>query len=85
MKKLSLLLVCATAGASGVFAHPTTIAYDTRGECESASAQYSNDERRHRKADGTQDPDDANRFFHETFDCEKNPNDGKWYIVDQRL
>jgi hypothetical protein len=59
-------------GASAAYAHPVGAAFPTRGACEAALAQINTFDRERLVAIGVHDtPGEANRFFHETFSCQK--------------
>ena len=85
MKKLNLVFgIAALASAGSVLAHPTDIAFETRGECEAAYAESS-------KLDRERLVDElgffetygaAQRTFKERFSCEYSEEDDAWYIVD---
>lgn len=83
MKKL-MIAVAATAvtAASVAVAHPTDIAFDTRGECEAAYAASSKLDRQRLVDLGYFDTKGAaQKTFNETFRCEYDEEEDAWFIV----
>jgi hypothetical protein len=85
MKTLKgLMALCALGVGSAAFAHPTDIAFETRGKCEAAYAESSKLDRE-RLVDTLgvfETYGAAQRTFNERFSCEYDEGDGVWYIVD---
>ena len=88
MRKVAVmtLLLGATAGLSSAFAHPTNVAYETRGGCERASAASAKEDRERLVALGIfPTTGAAQSTFHEDWRCEYDEEEGAWYIVDHRF
>ncbi|MES2903867.1 MAG: hypothetical protein V4696_06760 [Pseudomonadota bacterium] len=87
MKKLAVVTIImgATVSVGGAFAHPTDIAYATRGECERASAESAKQDRE-RLVDFGIFPTTgaAQSTFHEDWRCEYDEVEDAWFIVDYR-
>ena len=85
MTKLYLLLAPVALGlASFAAAHPTDIAYDTRGECEAAYAEASKFDRERLVQLGVfESRGAAQRTFNELFACEYDETEEAWFIVFQ--
>jgi hypothetical protein len=87
MKKRFVVALAALASAGAALAHDTTTPYDTRGECESASAMMSNEEKDRVL---TANPHlfssngEVSSFLTRAFTCDLNEFDGMWYISDHR-
>ncbi len=79
MKKL-LIVAALAAFSTQVFAHQTGIPYSTRGECESAYAEFSKFDRERLSGLGFT-PGEAQRTFRELFRCQYDANSETWYIV----
>lgn len=72
-------LLCGTVGiATAALAHPDT-AFDSRGKCESALAHTNTEDRKFVVAEGLASASEANRYFHEVFECRKIGD--KWFII----
>lgn len=88
MKKLAVttFLLAATAGLSGAVAHPTNVAYPSRGVCERAAAESAKQDRE-RLVDNGIFPTigAAQSTFHEDWRCEYDEYEDAWFIVDHRL
>jgi hypothetical protein len=88
MKKVAVmtLLLSATAGLSGAIAHPTNVAYETRGECEKAAAASAKQDRERLVALGIFPTIGAAlSTFHEDWRCEYDEEEDAWFIVDHRF
>lgn len=83
MKKTSLIIALAfIAGTGTALAHPTGVAYETRGECEAAYAESSKLDRERLVELGVFDsPGAAQRTFDEIFACEYDEVEEAWFIV----
>jgi hypothetical protein len=83
MKKTILTAAIATLVAAGTAAaHPTDVAYETRGECERAYAEANKLDRERLVALGIFETNGAaQRTFRELFACEYDEDDDLWYIV----
>ncbi len=83
MKKLSVAIVgAALLVSSGVVAHPTDIPYETRGECESAYAEFSKFDRNRLVDLGVfETRGAAQSTFQDIFACEYFEEEQAWYIV----
>jgi len=86
MKKLWIALgIAAVATSNAAVAHDTTTAFASRGACESASAEMSNNEKAWLLTIGPQYFDtigDAASFLTKAWTCDLNPVDGQYYITD---
>ena len=82
MKKLMTAALAAGLSVSGIaLAHPTTIPYDTRGECEAAYAEFSKFDRERLVEMGVFDSlGEAQRTFNEIFRCEYDESLDLWFI-----
>jgi len=81
-----ILLLGATIGFSGAIAHPTTIAYDSRGECERAAAESAKQDRERLVSLGIFPTiGAAQSTFHEDWVCEFDEEETAWFIVDHRF
>jgi hypothetical protein len=61
--------------------------YESRGDCEAESAALSNDDRDQLLARFPQlfsSEGEVASFLSRAFTCDRNPDDGKWYITDRR-
>ena len=89
MKKFSIAIGVAALAVSGAAsAHDTTIPYPTRGACETASAQTSNEEKDWLVVSfpdlfGTRG--EAASFLTKAWTCDLSSSDGEYYITDHRL
>lgn len=83
MKKLTILAtVLAVTVAGAVSAHPTTIPFDTRGDCEVAYAASSKLDRERLLNGGiVENQGAAQKTFNETFRCEYDEDLDAWFIV----
>jgi hypothetical protein len=83
MKKLIALATAATVAATGAAsAHPTGIAFETRGDCEAAYAASSKLDRERLVAIGAvPNKGAAQRTFNETFRCEYDEDEDAWFII----
>jgi hypothetical protein len=69
---VAIAITLAALGATAVSAHPVGQTFTSRGACEAALAQVNTEDRERLVAMGVfATPGDANRFFHETFSCQK--------------
>ena len=82
MNKLILMMGMMSVPLAGyAAAHPTDIAYETRGECEAAYAESSKLDRERLVAAGVfPSPGAAQRTFNEIFACEYDEIEDVWYI-----
>lgn len=84
MKKLLFLIAGAGAmiPAGSASAHPTGIAYPTRGACEVAYEQASKNDRDMLVALGIFDTiGAAQSTFNDLFQCQYDPEQDAWFIV----
>jgi len=88
MRKLQIAAaVAAITIASGAAAHDTTTGFASRGACEAASAGMSNDENAWLVAtfpDLFDTTGEAASFLTKAWTCDRNPDDGQYYITDHR-
>ena len=88
MKRFGFPMLIGAAGlalATAAAAHDTTTGYASRGACEAASAGMSNDENAWLVATFPQFFDttgEAASFLTRAFTCDRNPDDGLYYISD---
>ncbi len=80
MKKLILLMAIGSVFSSQAIAHPIGIQYSSRGECESAYAEFSKLDRERLSGLGFT-PGEAQKTFRDLFACQYDANSKKWYIV----
>ncbi|QNM82570.1 hypothetical protein H8M03_11270 [Sphingomonas sabuli] len=88
MKKMAvtILLLGATVGLSSAIAHPTGVAYETRGECERAAAASAKQDRERLVGAGIfPTVGAAQSTFHDDWRCEYDAEEDAWFIVDHRL
>lgn len=88
MKKVAAttLLLGATVGLSSAIAHPTNVAYDSRGDCERAAAESAKQDRERLAASGIFPTiGAAQSTFHEDWRCEYDEEEDAWFIVDHRF
>lgn len=65
-----------------VLAHPTDVAYASRGECEAAFAAASKEDRDFLVGIGVHENNgDFQKGIHDLFECEYVEEAGAWYIV----
>ena len=79
-------MLTATPAAAGHLNNLTT-PYGSRGECESAVADFNSDDRAGLLARFPQffnSNGDVASFLTRAFRCELNPDDDQWYIEDHR-
>jgi hypothetical protein len=83
MKKLVLLAAAIALGMpNAVVAHPTDVAYQTRGECEAAYAAASKFDRDRLVSLHVFDSKGAaQRTFNELFECQYDEDEQAWFIV----
>ena len=83
---VSIALVLGTTVSGGVaMAHPTDVAYASRGECERASADSAKRDRERLVEAGIFPTiGAAQSTFHEDWRCEYDEEVGAWFIVDYR-
>lgn len=83
MKKLaSCAVLLGTAMAGPALAHPTGVAFETRGQCEVAYAKSSKLDRERLVNLGiVPNNGAAQSTFKDTFECQYDEEDGMWYIV----
>lgn len=80
------LIACATVGGGAAMAHPTDVPYQTRGECERASAASAKEDRERLVARGIFPTlGAAQSTFHEDWRCEYDDEQKAWFIVDYRF
>ncbi|GAA4007266.1 hypothetical protein [Sphingomonas humi] len=86
MKKLiTIAALAALCGTLPVIAHPTNVAYASRGECEAAAAESAKRDRERLVALGIfKTIGAAQSTFHDDWQCEYDRDDDAWYIVDHR-
>jgi len=88
MRKLQIAAaVAAITIASAAAAHDTTTGFASRGACEAASAGMSNDENAWLVAtfpDLFDTTGEAASFLTKAWTCDRNPDDGQYYITDHR-
>lgn len=74
----ALSIACPVA----VVAHPTDVAYQTRGQCEAAYAAASKLDRNRLVDQGIFDSKGAaQRTFNELFECQYDQQEDAWFIV----
>jgi hypothetical protein len=82
MTKWLPVAICAALVPAAALAHPTDIAFGTRGECEAAYAASSKLDRERLVEMGMAPTKGAaQRTFNETFRCEYDEEEDAWYIV----
>ena len=82
-KSLVVLFVVTGLAAGSAAAHPTDVAYGSRGECEAAYAQASKFDRERLTELGIfPTPGSAQRTFRDRFVCEYDEDADAWFIVD---
>lgn len=81
-----ILLIVGLAVASSAVAHPFNLRFQTRGQCEKEQAAVN-----HYDRDYVAEPvfhiennGEAQVFFLESFQCERDPTTGLWRMVDKR-
>lgn len=87
MKKLLLmtLVLGATVSGGAAIAHPTDVAYSSRGECERAAAESAKKDRERLVSLGIFPTiGAAQSTFHDDWQCEYDDAEDAWYIVDHR-
>ena len=87
MKKVVLTTVALglTVCAGAAIAHPTNVAYASRGDCERAAAKSAKQDReRLVAAEVFPTIGAAQSTFHEDWRCEYDDEEDAWYIVDHR-
>ena len=86
MQKMMMIVGAAgVAIASIAAAHPTGVAYETRGECEAAYAESSKLDRERLVAAGVfESRGAAQRTFNEIFSCEYDEAEDAWRAHAQR-
>lgn len=85
-KIVSLAALAAITLGSAAAAHDTTTPFSTRGECESASAKMSQEDKERLLATQPQLFDtmgEVSSFLTRAWSCELS-SDGQWYIKDHR-
>ena len=81
---LIIMGLAAGLGSAAALAHPTDVAYATRGECESAYAAASKlDRGRLVELGFFESPGAAQRTFRDRFRCEYDEDAEAWFIVDE--
>lgn len=75
--------VAGALAAAAAVAHPTDVAYDSRGECEAAYAESSKEDRERLVANGIFPTiGAAQSTFRDRFVCEYDEDAKAWFIVD---
>jgi hypothetical protein len=83
---MKTLIICAALVGLGlattVIAHPTDIAFETRGQCEVAYAKSSKLDRERLVSLGFVDNNGAAQStFKDTFECQYDDEEQAWFIV----
>lgn len=87
MTRLLIAAAIASFGLSGVAtAHPFSLRFDSRGECEKEQASVNHYDRDNVAGPifGIDNNGEAQVFFLESFQCEYDSAEGKWRMVDHR-